>query len=110
MLVSLEREYAPRGVQFLAASLDDAKTRSRIPEFVARYQAGFPVWLGATVDDLDRLGLGNAVPATAFLDSDGHIVARILGQARREEVLARLDWLTSGQSGPAPQPVVKHVQ
>lgn len=110
MLVSLEREYAVRGVQFVAVSLDDAKTSSRIPAFVAKYQADFPVWRGATADDLDRLGLGDAVPATAFLDSEGHIVARILGQARREEVMARLDWLTGGQSGPAPQSVVKHVQ
>ena len=88
----------------------DAKTSSRIPAFVAKYQAGFPVWRGATVDDLDRLGLGNAVPATIFLDAEGHIVARILGQAQREEVQARLDWLTGGQSGAAPEAVVKHVQ
>ena len=110
LLVSLEREYGPRGVQFLAASLDDAKTSSRVPEFTARFQPGFPVWLGATADDLDRLGLGNAVPATAFLDPEGHIVARILGQAQRDEMLARLEWLTGGRSGPAPQAVVKHVQ
>jgi len=37
-------------------------------------------------------------------------VARILGQARREEVKQRLDWLTGDQSAPAPEPVVKHLQ
>jgi len=110
MLVSLEREYAPRGVLFLAASLDTAKTSGAIPAFVARYQVGFPVWRGATVDDLDRLDLGNAVPSTAFLDSGGRIVARILGQARPEEVRERLDWLTGGPAGEAPQAVVKHLQ
>jgi hypothetical protein len=109
MLVSLEREYAGRGVRFIAASLDDSKSSGRIPEFVAKYQVGFSVWRGATADDLDRLGLGSAVPATAFLDSEGRIVARILGQARPEEVRERLDWLTGDRAGPAPQAVVKHV-
>lgn len=50
------------------------------------------------------------MPATAFLDDEGHIVARILGQARPEEVKERLDWLTGDKSGPPPQPVVKHAQ
>ena len=58
----------------------------------------FPVWYGATADDLDKLKLGNAAPATAFLDAEGRVVARILGQARPEEVKERLDWLTGDQS------------
>jgi thiol-disulfide isomerase/thioredoxin len=110
MLVDMEKQYAPRGVLFIAASLDDAKTKAKIPGFLAQYQIGFPVWYDATADDLDQLKLGGVAPATAFLDSEGHIVARILGQARPEEVKERLDWLTGDKSGPAPQPVVKHLQ
>jgi hypothetical protein len=110
MLVDIEKQYATRGVRFIAASLDDAKTKARIPEFVAEYQIAFPVWYGASGDDLDQLKLGGVVPATAFLDADGHIVARILGQARLEEVKERLDWLTGDKSAPPPQAVVKHLQ
>jgi thiol-disulfide isomerase/thioredoxin len=110
MLVDMEKQYAPRGVVFIAASLDDAKTKAKIPEFVAAHNVGFPVWYGATADDLDQLKLGNMAPATAFLDAAGHIVARILGQARPDEVKERLDWLTGDQSSPAPQPLVKHLQ
>src|SRR5947207_139308 len=55
MIVEIEKEYRGRGVLFIAASLDDSKTRSRIPEFVSKYQVGFPVWYGATGDDLAKL-------------------------------------------------------
>ena len=110
MLVDLEKQYAERGVLFLGASLDDAKTKDKVPSFLAEHNVDFPVWYGASADDLDKLKLGGAVPATAFLDPEGHIVARILGQARPEEVKARLDWLTGDPSAPAPQPLVKHLQ
>ena len=110
MLVDMEKLYAARGVQFIGASLDDAKTKAKIPDFVAQYQIGFPVWYDATADDLDQLKLGGVAPATAFLDAEGRIVARILGQARPEEVKERLDWLTGDKSGPPPPPLVKHLQ
>ena len=110
MLVDLEKRYAARGVVFIGASLDDAKTRTRIPAFLTQHKVGFPVWYGASGDDLDKLKLGDAVPATAFLDAGGRIVARILGQARADEVKERLDWLTGDQSAPPPPPLVKHLQ
>src|SRR5258708_830467 len=55
MIVELEREYRDRGIVFLAASLDDSKTKSQIPAFIDKHQLSFPVWYGATGDDLDRL-------------------------------------------------------
>jgi thiol-disulfide isomerase/thioredoxin len=84
-LVEAEKNYAPRGVVFVAASLDDSKTKSHIPDFVAKHHVTFPVWLGATGDDLAKLDMGPAVPATAFLDAEGRIVFRIWGQFRDDE-------------------------
>ena len=110
MLVDMEKQYATRGILFIGASLDGTKTKAKIPAFVAERNVGFPIWYGASGGDLAQLKLGEAVPATAFLDAEGHIVARILGQARPEEVKERLDWLTGDRSGPAPQPVVKHLE
>ena len=110
MLVEFERQFAARGVQFIAASLDDTKTKARIPEFLARHQVTFPVWYGATADDLDQLKLGEAVPATLFLDAEGNVMFRILGQARDEEIRERLEWLTGDRSSPAPQSLVKHLE
>jgi thiol-disulfide isomerase/thioredoxin len=110
LLVELEKQYGARGVQFIGASMDDAKTRARVPVFLEEYHVAFPVWYGGSADDLDRLHLGGAVPATAFLDEEGHIVARILGQARPEELKERLDWLTGDRSAAAPEALVKHLQ
>jgi thiol-disulfide isomerase/thioredoxin len=108
LLVDLEKQYGTRGVVFVAASLDDAKTEPNIAGFVAEHHIDFQIWYGATADDLDQLKLGPAVPATAFLDAEGHVVARILGQARPEELKERLEWLTGDRSAPPP-PVVKHL-
>ena len=109
MLVELEKQYSGRGVAFVGASLDDAKTQGRIAEFVSSHRITFPIWYGATGDDLDRLKLGNAVPATVFIDAEGHIVARILGQVRQEEVKERLDWLVGDKSANPPVALVKHL-
>ncbi len=54
--------------------------------------------------------MGNAVPATAFIEAGGRIAARIKGQARAEEVSERLDWLLNAKAGPAPEPVVVHLE
>src|ERR1051325_1008770 len=99
LLAEAEKEYGSRGVAFIAASLDEAKAKNAIREFVEQFQIGFPVWYGATGDDLDKLQLGNVVPATAFLDAEGRVVARVLGQMRKEELIERLEWLTSDRTG-----------
>ena len=110
MLVEAEKVYAPRGVVFIAASLDDEKTRKLVPAFLSASKVAFPVWMGATGDDLDKLGMGEAVPATAFIDGEGYIVCRVLGQIRHQELTERLEWLTGAHEGDPPQPLVKHLE
>jgi hypothetical protein len=56
---------------------------------------------------LDRLNLGNELPATVILDEQGEVVSRVMGQAHQEDISAPLDWLLSDRTGPAPQAVVK---
>jgi thiol-disulfide isomerase/thioredoxin len=109
MLVETEKQYKDRGLVFIAASLDDDKTKHLVPNFVTQHGIDFAVWVGASPDDLDKLGMGDAVPATAFIDSEGHVFARVLGQIRREELTERLEWLVGGQKTPVPEPVVKHL-
>jgi len=109
LFVEAQKEYAPKGVAFVAASLDDRTTRPKIPEFVEQFKIGFPVWTGASTMDLDDLQMGAALPATAFLDREGRIVARILGEVTKEELSERLEWLTGVRKGPAPDPLVRHV-
>lgn len=109
MLVDLEKEYATRGVVFIAASLDDRQTRPQIPDFLTKFNIGFPVLVGASTMDLDDLKLGQALPATAFLDREGRIVARVLGQVSKDQMIERLDWLIGDPSGPAPNPLVQNL-
>src|ERR1700757_836248 len=45
VLVDASKNYSARGVTFLAASLDDAKSRPKIPAFLAKYNVTFPVWI-----------------------------------------------------------------
>jgi thiol-disulfide isomerase/thioredoxin len=75
MLVEIEKEWAPKGVVFIGASLDDKKTVKAIPEFMQKYRIDYPVWTGATGDDLDKLKMGEAVPDTAFIDESSSMRA-----------------------------------
>ena len=109
MLVEAEKQYRGRGITFVGASLDEPKTRDRIPEFVQKYRIPFAVWVGATVDDLDRFGLKEAVPGTVFLDQDGRIVARVSGQIRKPELMERIEWLVGDRKGAAPEAFVVHL-
>jgi thiol-disulfide isomerase/thioredoxin len=109
MLVDAEKEYGKRGVVFVGASMDDSSTKAQVPAFVANHNIPFPIWYGASAADMDKLKMGEIVPATAFLDEEGHIIARIFGQARKEEIKERLDWLTGNRAGPGPDPLVKHL-
>ena len=109
VFVELEKQYAPRGIVFVAVSLDDRQTRPNIPEFVGKFNIDFPVWTGASTMDLADLKLGQALPATAFLDADGRVVARIIGQVQKQELQELLEWLSSGVPGPAPNPLIVHL-
>lgn len=102
MLVKAEKDYRSKGVAFIAASVDDRKSRKNVPEFVSKYDVSLSIWLDANADDMARLGMGRAVPATAFLDPEGHIAFRVEGQLREEELRERLDWLLGSRAGPAP--------
>src|SRR3954452_12481988 len=42
ILVDMEKQYGSRGILFIGASLDGAKTKAAIPEFMAEYKVGFP--------------------------------------------------------------------
>ena len=109
MFVAVEKAWAPKGVVFIGASLDDKKTRGAIPEFLKKYEVDFPVWTGATADDLAHLGMGEAVPDTAFLNEDGVIFARVQGEIKQAELEERLEWITGDRSRPAPKALVRNL-
>jgi len=109
MFVDVAKTWAPKGVNFIGASLDDKKTVKDVPAFLQKYKIDFPVWTGATLDDMDRLKMGEAVPDTAFIDETGMIVSRVEGEIKKNELLERLEWLCSDRKGPAPQALVRNL-
>ncbi len=102
MMVEAEKTWAAKGVVFIAVSLDEEKTKGEIPAFLEKYQVKFAVWAGASADELDKLQLGQGVPDTVFVNEDGVIVARVLGEIRRGELEERLAWLCGDRKGEAP--------
>ena len=109
MLVKSADAYSGKNVAFIGASLDEPETQKKIPEYVKKRQVEYPIWVGATDEDLKHFQLGTMVPATLFLDADGVVRARILGQMRPGEIEERVDWLLKGQQGSSPEAVVKHL-
>jgi thiol-disulfide isomerase/thioredoxin len=109
LLVQAEKDYKAQGVVFIGASVDDSKTRPAILTFLNKYDVTFPIWVGGSGDDLAKLGMGEAVPATAFLDREGRIAARVLGEIREAELKERIDWLLGDRTGIAPDALVKHL-
>jgi thiol-disulfide isomerase/thioredoxin len=109
MLVKAANNYGERGVVFVGVSVDSAETLAKVGEFVKKLQIGYPIWVGATDVDMKRMQIGDEVPATLFVDTQGIVRARILGQMRPGEIEERVDWLLRNQQGDAPALLVKHL-
>ncbi len=106
-LSALNEKYRGRGVRFVAISADEAKSRPKIEPYVHSHELTMEVWVGADLDTLDRLHLGNVLPATFLLDEKGEVIERIEGEAHEDDVSGGVDWLLGQRVGPAPVAVVK---
>ncbi|HWP84173.1 MAG TPA: TlpA disulfide reductase family protein [Terriglobia bacterium] len=104
IFVEAQKRYGPRGVVILAASLDAEETKAQIPEFMQKYKMNFPVLVGATVDHLHLLAMGDGLPGTVFLDAEGRVFARIFGEAKKKDVFERIEWLLGERKGKNPKP------
>jgi peroxiredoxin len=101
--VETHQRYASKNVVVLAASLDAEETKKNIPAFMQKHKIEFPVLVGATLDQLHQFGMGDGLPGTVFLDPDGHIFARIIGEANKKDIFARVDWLLGDHTGKEPK-------
>ena len=106
ILISLDSRYRERGVDFISASADDSSTQKNVAGLARRLKFSFPVWVGATMDDIKRLGLGDALPATVIIDRNGVVVGRILGPVGNADLQNRIEWLLGDRQTPAPAAVV----
>jgi thiol-disulfide isomerase/thioredoxin len=106
-LSKLSQSYAGKNIQFVAVSIDAAKDRDKVEPLRRRLNVDLEVWTGADLDTVEKFGLGNVVPGTMVIDEKGQVVARVMGEARDEDVRAPLDWLLQGRVGPAPAALLK---
>jgi thiol-disulfide isomerase/thioredoxin len=74
-LAAIQNEYAALGVQVIGAGADTLADRSKVLQFAKETRINFPVWLGATTDDMKRFGLGPSLPGTAIIGRDGKIIS-----------------------------------
>lgn len=101
--------YADKPVSFVFISIDDKKAQAKIPAALASLHFAPETWVGADTDTLDRFGLGDIVPGTVVLDDKGEIVARIMGEAKEEDVRRPVDWLLGGKQGTPPPALTKRL-
>jgi thiol-disulfide isomerase/thioredoxin len=102
LLAEIQQKYKDKGVVVLGASVDDEKSEPLIQPMAEKERIGFPLLLGAKTDEMKELQLGEAIPATAFFDVNGTLVARVLGELDKSALEKRLDWMLGKHHGKAP--------
>jgi thiol-disulfide isomerase/thioredoxin len=73
LLAGAAQLYRERGVVVVAASVDDLERHDEVEAFAGRLPEGMQVWVGATLEDMQRLGLGESLPVTAVIDREGNL-------------------------------------
>jgi thiol-disulfide isomerase/thioredoxin len=106
-LSQIAASYAGKPVSFVFISIDAPKDRAKIPAALARLHVNFDSWVNADTDTLSRFGLGDIVPGTLVLDENGEPVARVMGEAREDDVRNPVDWLLGGKQGGPPTALTK---
>ncbi len=73
-LAAIQNQYAALGVQVIGASADPLEDQKKVLQFIKETKVNFPVWLGATTQDMALFGLGPGLPGTAIIGRDGKIM------------------------------------
>src|SRR5215813_14490558 len=91
-LVKIDKEYRPKGLDFIAISLDDLKDiNTEVPKFLRAMNAQMPVYLLNVPDPevpitaVDAQWSG-ALPATFLYDATGNIAYKHFGRIAPEEL------------------------
>ena len=92
-LSAIQNDYAALGVQVIGAAGDAAADSAKVLKFIREFKVNFPVWVGATTDDMERFGVGKVLPATVIVDKDGKIVWREIGIIKPDVLRKELDKL-----------------
>ncbi|HKO59742.1 MAG TPA: TlpA disulfide reductase family protein [Pyrinomonadaceae bacterium] len=97
-LAAIQNEYAALGVQVVGASADVLTDRSKVVSFIKETGINFPVWLGATTEEMKQFGLGPALPGTAVVGRDGKLLAVKNGVITRDYLKKQIDILLASDA------------
>ena len=103
-LSAIQKDYSGLGVQVIGAAGDEAADGAKVASFIREYSVNFPVWIGATTDDMKRFGLGEVLPATVIVDHEGKIAWREIGIIKADVVRKELDRLLAAKGTVATKP------
>ncbi|QYO67650.1 TlpA family protein disulfide reductase [Leptolyngbya sp. 7M] len=92
-LSAIQNDYAALGVQVIGAAGDELADSAKVLRFIREVKVNFPVWVGATTDDMVRFGVGEVLPATVIIDKNGKIVWREIGMIKPDVLRKELDKL-----------------
>lgn len=104
-LAAIQNQYAALGVQVIGAAADTASDQPKVLQFIKETRVNFPVWLGATADDMNRFGLGTALPATVIIGRDGKIVFQIRGIVKQADLKKQIDALLAKDASAAKEKI-----
>lgn len=94
-LAAIQNQYAAFGVQIVGAAADSMAESRAVRQFIKDVPINFPLWLGATKEQMAEFGLGPALPGTAIIGRDGKIVATFPGVITQEAIKKHLDKLVA---------------
>jgi thiol-disulfide isomerase/thioredoxin len=97
-LAAIQNEYAALGVQVVGASADPLNERQKVVTFIKETGINFPVWLGATTDDMKRFGLEPALPGTLVIGRDGKLLAIKNGVVTQAYLRKQIDTLLASDA------------
>ena len=92
-LIRVQNRYGMYGVQVVGVSADPVDSAQVVADFARDMKINFPVLLGATTAEMQELGLGTTLPATAVIDREGHVIEWITGIVHREELEETIEGL-----------------
>ena len=92
-LLAIQNDYAKLGLQVIGAAGDGSADSAKVEKFIREFKVNFPVWVGSTTADMERLGVGSVLPATVIIDKTGKIVRREVGIIKPAELREFLDSL-----------------
>jgi thiol-disulfide isomerase/thioredoxin len=105
-LAAIQNHYAALGVQVIGAAADPPEDKQKVMQFIQQTKLNFPVWLGASAGDMQRLGLGSQLPGTVVIGRDGKIVAALKGVVKLAELKQQIERLLAAAEKEATHDVI----